>query len=85
MTFEIFLSRQARKFLDRIDEATRNRIVEKLKLLAENPFALPYKKIKDRESTYRIRIGGFRVIYAVRGKEIRVLKIDKRERVYDWL
>jgi mRNA interferase RelE/StbE len=85
MTFEIFLSRQARKFLDRLDAATRNRIVEKLRLLSDNPFALPYKKIKDRENTYRVRIGDFRIIYTVRGNEIRVLRIDKRERVYDRL
>ncbi|WP_290596660.1 MULTISPECIES: type II toxin-antitoxin system RelE family toxin [unclassified Archaeoglobus] len=85
MRYEIFLSRQARKFLDRLDVTTRSRIAEKLKLLSDNPFALPYKKIKDRENTYRIRIGDFRVIYVVRGNEIRVLKIDKRERVYDRL
>jgi mRNA-degrading endonuclease RelE of RelBE toxin-antitoxin system len=33
MTFEIFLSRQARKFLDRTDKVARSRIVQKLKLL----------------------------------------------------
>ncbi len=85
MTYEIFLSRQAKKFLDRLDKSTRDRIVEKLKLLTDTPFALPYKKIKGRDNTYRIRIGDFRVIYSVRGHEIRILKIDKRERVYDRL
>ena len=85
MTYEIFLSRQAKKFLDRTDKVTRSRIVEKLKLLVENPFTLPYKKIKGRDATYRIGIGDFRVIYAVRGKEIRILRIDKRERIYDRL
>ena len=40
MTFEIFLSRQAKKFLDKLDATTRDRIVEKVKLLAENPFAV---------------------------------------------
>ncbi len=49
MTFEIFLSRQAKKFLDKLDATTRDRIVEKVKLLVENPFAIPYKKIKDRD------------------------------------
>ncbi len=85
MTFEIFLSRQAKKFLDKLDATTRNRIVEKLRLLAENPFALPYKKIRGRDATYRISIGDYRVIYSVRGNEVRILKIDKRERVYDRL
>ena len=85
MTFKIFLSRQAKKFLGRLDATTRNRIVKKLKLLSENPFALPYKKIKGRDATYRIGIGDYRVIYSVRGNEVRILRIDKRERVYDRL
>ena len=83
MRFEVILSRQARKFLDKLDAATRKRIVEKLKFLADNPFTLPYKKVKDREKTYIVRVGGYRVIYSVRGKEVRILRIDKRERVYD--
>jgi mRNA interferase RelE/StbE len=82
MTFEVFLSRQAKKFLERLDESTKNRIKEKLRLLADNPFALPYKKVKGRDKTYRIRVGEYRVIYTVRGYEVRILKIDKRERVY---
>ncbi len=40
MTFEIFLSRQAKRFHDKLDATTRDRIVEKVKLLAENPFAV---------------------------------------------
>ncbi len=60
MRYGIFLSRQAKKFLDSIDEATRDRIAEKLKLLADNPFALPYKKIRGRDATYRIRVGDYR-------------------------
>ncbi len=81
--YEIFLSRRAKKFLDSLDESDRKRIKEKLRLLAENPFSLPYKKIKGRENTYRIRVGNFRVIYSLRSREIRILKIDKRERVYE--
>ncbi len=51
----------------------KDKTVKKLKLLTDNPFAFPYKKIKGRDNTYRIRIGDFRVIYSVRGLEIRIL------------
>jgi len=81
MTFRVFLSRTAKKFLDKLDEKTRERIVENLKLLADNPFGLPYKKVKGRERTYRIRVGDFRVFYTV-VDEVWILKIDKRERAY---
>ncbi|CAG0964546.1 hypothetical protein METP3_01053 [Methanosarcinales archaeon] len=82
MNFGIFLSTEAAKFLKNLDKENKDRIVEKLKLLENGPFSLPYKKIKGRENTYRIRIGDFRVIYSVRGNEIRVLKIGLRKGIY---
>ena len=85
MIYEIFLSRQARKFLDKLDAATRKRIAGRLRLLSDNPFALPYKKIRDRDKTYSIRVGDYRIIYSVKGNEVRILRIDKRERIYDRL
>ena len=82
MSFGVFLSTEAAKFLKNIDKEDKYRIVEKLKLLEEGPFSLPYKKIKGRENTYRIRIGDFRVVYSIRGNEIRVLKIGLRKDIY---
>jgi mRNA-degrading endonuclease RelE of RelBE toxin-antitoxin system len=49
--FEIFLSRQAKKFLDSLNEVSRDRIQEKLLKLKEDPFSIPYRKIKGRDST----------------------------------
>ena len=82
MSFGIFLSTETAKFLKNLDKEDKYRIVEKLKLLENGPFSLPYKKIKGRENTYRIRIGDFRVIYSIRGNEIRVLKIGFRKGIY---
>lgn len=82
MSFGIFLSTEAAKFLKNLDKEDKYRIVEKLKLLENGPFSLPYKKIKGRENTYRIRVGDFRVIYSIRGYEIRVLKIGLRKGIY---
>ncbi len=83
MMFEIFLSRQTRKFLDSLDKTNIERITEKLRALKENPFSVPYKKVKGRDNTYRIRVGEFRVIYSARGNEIRVSK--NREKIYERL
>ncbi|MEM3762073.1 MAG: type II toxin-antitoxin system RelE/ParE family toxin [Archaeoglobaceae archaeon] len=83
MNYEIFLSKQANDFLQKLDVETRARIKEKLIKLSENPFSIPYKKIKGRENTYSIRVGKYRIIYTLRREEIWILKIDKRERVYE--
>lgn len=82
MNFGIFLSTEAAKFLKNLDNENKNRIIEKLKLLENGPFSLPYKKIKGRENTYRIRSGDFRVIYSIHKNEIRVLKIGHRKGIY---
>lgn len=82
MKFEIFLSTGAAKFLKNLDNEDKTRIIEKIKLLENGPFGLPYKKIKGRENTYRIRIGDFRVVYSIHEKEIRVLKIGPRKGIY---
>jgi len=82
MNFGIFLSTGAAKFLKSLDKEDKNRIIEKMRLLENGPFSLPYKKIKGRENTYRIRIGDFRVVYSIHEKEIRVLKIGPRKGIY---
>jgi len=82
MNFGIFLSPGTAKFLKNLDSQDKDRIIEKLKLLENGPFSLPYKKVKGRENTYRIRIGDYRVIYSIHETEIRVLKIGPRKGIY---
>ena len=82
MIFKLFLSNNAAAFLEKIPEDNKHRIIRKLKQLEINPFDLPYKKIRGRQNTYRIRIGVFRIIYSVHENEIRVLKIGRREGIY---
>ena len=82
MTFKLFLSKKAAVFLERISNDDKRRIVEKLKLLEGNPYILPYKKIRGREGTYRIRVGNLRVIFSVHETNILILKIGRREGIY---
>ena len=82
MTFRLFLSKKVAGFLERISNDDKRRIVEKLKLLEGNPFILPYKKIRGREETYRIRVGDFRIIFSVHETEILILKIGRRKGIY---
>ena len=75
MTFRLFLSKKAAGFLERISNDDKRRIVEKLKLLEGNPYILPYKKIRGREGTYRIRVGDFRDIFSVHETDILILRL----------
>jgi mRNA interferase RelE/StbE len=52
--------------------------------LAQDPYPLGSKKLKGTEFTYRIRVGDYRVIYAVISSilTIEVIKVGHRQSVY---
>ena len=79
---------EALEDLDRLPENWKARIVKKVKLLAENPYALNnnVKALKGMENrTYRLRVGDWRVIYELRDGivVILVLRIGSRGSVYE--
>ena len=84
--FRIKIHRRAFKFLEKLDSKTKERIFSAIERLSD-PFSQPYEKLKGEKNVYRIRVGEYRVIYLVdkENKVVFVLKIDKRERVYDRL
>ena len=84
--FKVKLSKKAEKFLDKLPQRDRERILSALRTLRENPLSLDIRKLEGTEF-HRIRVGTFRIIVYIdwKTKTIAVLKIDKRERVYDRL
>lgn len=89
--FNVLLSPVAGKFLSGMDEKTRERIKAGLRNLGEDPFRRrPKADIKKLEGSrnpelYRMRIGDFRALYAVIGKDVRITEIIKRGKGYEWL
>ena len=69
------------KILKRSDLEKFKVIIDQLK---SSPFNYPYKKIKGKNNTYRIRIRGFRILYKVdKGNlVIVIIDIDKRGSIY---
>jgi len=70
--------------LKKIDKQYILRIIEAIESLAENPFPVQSKKLKGSESSYRLRIGDYRVIYRVDhvNKAIVIYHIRHRKDVY---
>ena len=86
MMYRILLKDAAEKFLDKLDQETRARIVKKLEDLKNDPFPRGYVKVSNTEPpAYRVRIGKYRALYYVFKGEllITVAKIDTRSRFYD--
>jgi len=84
MIYRIEYTPTAVKHLDRITQADRIRIIKKIDLLAKNPFLPGSKVLKGFDGFYRIRVGDYRVIYAVRRSVITVtiVAIGQRGDIY---
>jgi mRNA interferase RelE/StbE len=65
----------------KLDHSTQVRIFAHLKLLEEGK-KVDMKKLKGFENIFRLRIGDYRVKFAIEGEEIIVFDMDKRENAY---
>ena len=79
----IALLAQAKKALWRMPAAQAMAIRERLAKLAESPSRrdLDVKKLKGR-SGFRLRVGAWRVIYAIEGDRLTVLRVAPRGEAY---
>jgi len=87
MTFRVTLSETTARQLRKLPSDQRNRIVRGLRVLKEDPFRpRPKADIRPIEGTdpkkYRIRIGEYRAVYAVIGRDVKILEVFTRGRGY---
>lgn len=74
--YTVVLTRSAEKELYNLPKSVIEKIIIALKLLEEEPRPAGCKKLKGYKNLWRIRIGNYRVIYAI--EEV-VLLVDVRE------
>ena len=83
--YKVFLEKKAQRQLERLDEKTRSRIVEALRLLGDRGFSarLDLKKLRGYKGQYRLRVGRHRVLFEIQPeKTIIVHAILPRRRAY---
>jgi mRNA interferase RelE/StbE len=82
--YKIEVSATAERHLKRIRREDKVRILRAISLLANEPRPSGCKKMSGYDYIYRIRIGNYRVIYEIDGKQIIIiiLKIGHRREVY---
>jgi len=82
--FEVAIKASALKDLEALDAAARERIKERIRLLADNPLPRGVEKLSARESMYRVRKGNFRIVYTIDfdSSLVRVLAVAHRREVY---
>ena len=88
MSYEnkILISKNAFKEIKNIPKNEREPIKDKISKLAYFPVTrLDVKKLKGYRDVYRLRVGNYRIIfeYIKDKRTIRILKVGKRENIYD--
>jgi mRNA interferase RelE/StbE len=83
-TYQIEWKTSALQELKRLDRKSVPRIVSAAEALSENPFPHGVRKLSGAESTYRIRVSDYRIVYTV-GKvilRIEIIRVRHRKDVY---
>jgi mRNA interferase RelE/StbE len=84
VSYEIEFTRRAEKEILKLDAAMFEQIRAVIDSLGDNPRPLGVRKLRGRESEWRIRVGRFRVLYTIHDATRRILvyRVTDRKDVY---
>ncbi len=82
--YTITFTQSARKELEHLSAAVVNRIFPRIAALAQNPRPRGCRKIQSTGPLWRIRVGDYRVIYAISDQEqvIDIVAVRHRSKAY---
>ena len=90
-SYRINFTKAAHKQFTKLPQLVQNRIASQLKVLSVNPLGSGSKQLVDfdmndtmYEKYYRIRVGDYRVVYAIENDEliITLVRVEHRSKVY---
>jgi len=84
MSYRVFIERNAEKNFKKTPKEIKKKNIAAVAELKNNPRPLNVRKISDSESSYRIRIGDYRIIYEIdeKRKKINIFRIRHRKEAY---
>jgi mRNA interferase RelE/StbE len=82
--YEVLIERTAERDLRSLPHTTFNRIVPRIRALAENPRPSGCHKLTGSRNDWRIRIGDYRVVYEIDDPHmrVRIFRVRHRREVY---
>lgn len=80
---KLLITKRAEKEFDKLPDSLAKNILTHVLLLAKNPYPPNSKKLKGI-NIFRLRVGSFRVLYAINTikKELTVLRVADRKTIY---
>lgn len=84
MTYRIEFAPSAARAFKKLEVSIQNRISPKIDALASDPRPHGAEKLAGLENRYRVRVGGYRIIYVINdgGRIIVIAVIGHRREVY---
>jgi mRNA interferase RelE/StbE len=82
--YRVFLTASAEKNFGKLSASLRQRMTEAFDSLRDNPRPRGCVKLKNEDNLWRIRVGDYRVVYAIEDDELVVLvvRVAHRKDVY---
>ena len=81
--FNIEWTEKALKDAEKLEKSLFLRIFKKVDELREDPFSKDIKRLKG-ETSFRLRVGDYRVIFEIAKDVIFILKVGHRKNIYDF-
>lgn len=82
MSFKIIWDKKAQHELDRLEVLIARRIILKVRELEEDPFSKDIKRLKG-ETSFRLRVGDYRIIFDIIRDTIIILTLGHRKNIYE--
>ena len=83
--YTVTFARSARKELEAFDPALISRILRRIEALADDPRPAGCRKLRSAKNLWRLRVGDYRIVYAVsdRHRAVDVITVRHRREAYE--
>lgn len=83
MHYKIIIKKNAKKFIDKLPNNEKKRIVLEIEKL---PYCNDVKKLKGHTDLYRLRVGNYRIIYKINDDKLLVYVVNagNRGQIYNY-
>jgi mRNA interferase RelE/StbE len=82
MKYKIAISEKARRELRQLPKEMRRNIGYRIELMRED-LQGDVKKLKDQPNRYRLRVGSYRIMFALAGDIIQIYTVKDRKAAYE--
>ena len=82
MAYKLVYTKSSAKQIRKLDIVAKKRIKKKLELLKLKPTYYATRLTNKHTGQYRWRVGNYRIVFDINGKNIVVLKVGHRRDIY---